>query len=63
MLWPREAGKFISENAKHVSISSDGIEKAASEIFTATKAGKLNLEEFKQVCVVYVEVAAVAMLG
>lgn len=49
MLWPREAGRFIASKSKDVKINPDGVKKAAAVIAESVIAGKLHLEEFKQV--------------
>ena len=40
---PRQSGKVIAENAKHIKICDDGVEKCAQEIFTRIQSGKIEL--------------------
>jgi len=43
VLNPRQSGIIIAENAKHIDICDDGVEKCAEEIFNRIQNGKIQL--------------------
>jgi len=43
VLTPRESGKIISDNAKHIKICEAGVEKCSQEILNRIKSGKIQL--------------------
>lgn len=45
---PRESGEFIVQNADHLIVHRDGIEKLSLRIFEAIKSGGLRSENFSQ---------------
>ena len=44
ILDPREAGKYITKVAKHVTINDDGIDKAVNEALDRINDGRLKLD-------------------
>ncbi|KAF5298334.1 hypothetical protein FQR65_LT01112 [Abscondita terminalis] len=45
---PKEAGKFIANQAKHVKIKDEGIERLGDKILQSFREGKLSVENFSQ---------------
>ena len=43
VLTPRQSGKIITENAKHITICADGVEKCSQEILNRIHNGKIQL--------------------
>ncbi|RUS85441.1 hypothetical protein EGW08_006774 [Elysia chlorotica] len=47
VLNPRDAGRFISENSKDVSIEDAGVQKVANMIYEKSKTGEFNMKMWR----------------
>lgn len=45
---PRESGEYIVQNADHITVHNEGINKLSNEIFKQIKNGDLRSENFSQ---------------
>ena len=43
VLTPRQSGKIIADNAKHIKICEEGVETCAQEIFDRIQNGQIQL--------------------
>ncbi|GJQ70312.1 hypothetical protein Trydic_g22750 [Trypoxylus dichotomus] len=48
VLSPKESGKFIAENSKHVKINNEGIEKLGEQLVAEINCGALTINGFSQ---------------